>query len=138
MHRNLQPGVEGQIFDAFHVLRLAPRTVFGAENSDDLGARRLQHIERMTQLGVNAGRMAHHPDPRAADLFRKIIDQGFEAGLDAGHGEFRSFLITCGSRDFNPARNRSVPPFGKGGLGGILEPVARAKSPRPPFFKGGR
>ena len=34
--------------------------------------------------------------------------------------------------------NRSVPPFSKGGLGGIWVPLRVRNPPRPPFFKGGR
>ena len=33
---------------------------------------------------------------------------------------------------------RLVPPFGKGGLGGISERHAQENPPRPPFRKGGR
>jgi hypothetical protein len=51
----------------------------------------------MAQLGVNAGGMTHHPDPRAANHFGKIVDQGFEAGLDAEHGEFRAFSLPLGA-----------------------------------------
>ncbi|MEZ5601653.1 MAG: hypothetical protein R3F36_12160 [Candidatus Competibacteraceae bacterium] len=55
MDGNPKSGIEGNILDILHILRLAPGTVLRAEDGDDPGAGRLQQIECVAQLGIDAG-----------------------------------------------------------------------------------
>jgi len=97
MDGNPKSGIEGDILDIFHILRLAPGTVLRAEDGDDPGAGRLQQIECVTQLGIDAGGMAHHPDPGAANFFGIVADQYFQASLDTRHRGDRSSVVSGAS-----------------------------------------
>ena len=100
MHRHPDPGIERHILDIFHVLRLAPGAVLRSKNGSDSGIGRLQQIQRVAQFGIDAGGMADHPDPSAANFLGKIVDERFEAGLDAGHRDSRSLRLRIWERRF--------------------------------------